>query len=125
MIKFLFKGIVTIILLAVIVVVGFFARNELQKTGSNFSGAVSSLAKTLQAIKNTIVPSVPCAKPISYSVGEVDPRFKISRTELQTIIGNAAAIWEKPVGLDLFELKEGGGGDLTINLIYDSRQEST
>ncbi len=64
-----------------------------------------------------------CNFPIQYSVGEVDSRFKISRTEVLEVIDTATKIWETPTGSNLFEYNP--EGKLKITMIYDERQEAT
>lgn len=70
-----------------------------------------------------LVPPVPCKKPIHYSLGTFDERFGISREELLATLERAEAIWEKPIGKELFVYDPEGA--LTVNLIYDSRQQTT
>lgn len=65
----------------------------------------------------------PCKREISYSLGEFDTRFGISKETFLAALKDAEAIWEKPVGKELFNYSE--EGHLEINLIYDSRQETT
>jgi len=65
----------------------------------------------------------PCQKPITYSIGEIDPRFNLSRDDVIKALSQAEAIWEKPTGQNLFAYSE--TGKLKISLVYDSRQEST
>jgi len=66
----------------------------------------------------------PCSSPITYSIGSIDPRFGISKATLTTDLSEAEAIWEKPSGKNLFQY-EAAGGDVTVNLVYDSRQAAT
>ena len=68
-------------------------------------------------------PDVPCAQPITYTIGEFDNRFGISREDFLSQVDAATKIWEKPIGADLF--KYDPNGELKINLIYDSRQQTT
>jgi chromosome segregation ATPase len=65
----------------------------------------------------------PCDKPIKYSIGDLDPRFGISRDELLTDIKMAEASWESASGRNLFDYSPEGA--MKINLIYDYRQEAT
>lgn len=67
---------------------------------------------------------LPCALPITYSIGEFDPKFGIDRAEFLADIARAEKIWETAAGKELFRYEE-TGGVLKINLIYDSRQETT
>lgn len=66
----------------------------------------------------------PCAAPIRYSIGSLDPRFQLSINTLAADLKEAEAVWEGPSRRDLFEYTE-SGGDVTINLIYDIRQAAT
>jgi hypothetical protein len=65
----------------------------------------------------------PCQNPIVYSLGSFDARFGVSEAEFLAVLNEAAAIWEKPTGKDLFTFSETGA--LKINLVYDYRQEAT
>jgi len=66
---------------------------------------------------------LPCAQPITYSIGSFDSRFGISKANLLTAVSDAEAIWEKPTGENLFAYA--ADGILKINLVYDYRQEAT
>jgi len=66
----------------------------------------------------------PCAQPVTYSIGEVDSQFGISKAKLVVDLKEAESIWEKPSDKNLFEYKE-SGGSVTVNLVYDERQAAT
>lgn len=66
----------------------------------------------------------PCSTPLTYSIGTVDSRFGISKSILVADLKEAEGVWEKPSGKDLYAYVP-SGGDVTINLVYDSRQAST
>ncbi len=63
----------------------------------------------------------PCGSPVEYSLGTLDARFGISKTDFLAIMADAEEIWEKAAGKELFVYSE--EGSLPINLIYDERQE--
>ncbi|MDD5251321.1 MAG: matrixin family metalloprotease [Patescibacteria group bacterium] len=65
----------------------------------------------------------PCRQPIEYSIGQVDDRFGMSREQFELAVGDAAAVWDKAVGRPVFA--EGAGGEVTVNLLYDYRQQAT
>jgi hypothetical protein len=65
----------------------------------------------------------PCRYPVSYSLGALDQRFGISKADFLSAISEAEKVWEIPAGKDLFKYSE--KGTLKINLIYDSRQDTT
>lgn len=67
--------------------------------------------------------SQPCQKPIMYSIGNIDPRFGLTKAELLNDMQTAEKIWESSIGKQLFEYSP--TGDLKINLIYDYRQKAT
>ena len=123
MIKLVFKGVAGLILLIFIIFGWRFANREFDQLKVGVPNEISFLSKTFQRIKKSLLPAPPCTIPITYSIGTLDPRFKISKNELQSILSSATAIWEKPINRDLFVLQE--NGDVVINLIYDARQEST
>lgn len=66
---------------------------------------------------------LPCTSPVYYSLGTIDERFGISKEEFLKDINLAEGIWEDPSSLNLFEYKE--DANFKVNLIYDSRQETT
>ena len=66
----------------------------------------------------------PCQNPITYSIGSFDKRFGITREEFLSAITKAEQTWEASAGKELFAYAP-SGGDVTVNLIFDSRQEST
>lgn len=65
----------------------------------------------------------PCSSPITFSIGSFDKRFGMSQADFLDAINQATAIWEKPIGKNLFEY--GDQGSLVINLIFDQRQADT
>ncbi|MBI5654267.1 matrixin family metalloprotease [Candidatus Uhrbacteria bacterium] len=74
--------------------------------------------------RNFLSRLFPCSQPITYSIGNFDTRFDISKADFIKDLAEAESVWEKPIGRQLFTYVEQGGA-LTINLIYDMRQEST
>ncbi len=71
----------------------------------------------------TFVLPKPCAAPITYKIGELDPRFGVSEAQFIDDINQASNMWGKAVGKKLFTYDS--KGSLTINLIYDTRQKTT
>ncbi len=98
--------IVKLLLIAAVVGAGFFYRERLEN---------------LVEFRSFYAP---CERPITYSLGTFDPKFGISKNSFLSAMVLAEAIWEKPIDKELFTYVE-TGGQLTINLIYDSRQETT
>jgi predicted HTH domain antitoxin len=62
-----------------------------------------------------------CSSAQTYSIGTVDPRFGISSTSLLASLSAAEAVWETPAERNLFTFVA-EKGDITVHLIYDSRQ---
>jgi len=67
--------------------------------------------------------SGPCEAPLRYTLGTVDPGFRITREEFRTAIDQAEKIWETSAGKDLFTYDP--DSSFTINLMYDDRQKIT
>ena len=65
----------------------------------------------------------PCDRPLEYSIGNLDPRFEISKDDFIKTIGQAERVWEDPSGKDLFQYNP--DSLFKINLIYDERQKQT
>lgn len=70
----------------------------------------------------TLFPA-PCATPLKYSIGRVDPQFKLSRDAFTRDVQQAEGVWEKQVRRQLFEYDP--NASFTVNLIYDDRQAIT
>ncbi len=79
---------------------------------------------TWKDIQRTLFPPVPCAQPIPYSIGSFDPRFNISRQDFSDAIDTAAKVWNDAAGKDLL-VADATGGELAVNLVYDTRQQAT
>jgi predicted Zn-dependent protease len=68
--------------------------------------------------------SAPCTRPITYTIGNFDTRFGISQKYFLSALSDAEAIWEKPLGKELFTYAS-TTGKLKVNLVYDYRQQAT
>jgi hypothetical protein len=68
-------------------------------------------------------PAKPCAKPISYSLEALDSRFGLSPDEARQALAEAEAVWERPLGKDLFRYSA-TSSTLAVNFVYDYRQEA-
>ena len=64
-----------------------------------------------------------CQTPIRFRLGTLDSRFGITREEFQRAVEEAGDAWETAAGRRLFRYDARGA--LEINLVYDSRQETT
>jgi len=62
-----------------------------------------------------------CRLPVTYSIGDFDEAFGISREEALTVLKDAEAVWEESLGRDdVFLYAE--DGSVKVNFIYDERQ---
>lgn len=86
--------------------------------------ALVSVAGFVWKTQMLVKPQIPCEKPIAYVIGTFDRRFKITQKSFLSALSEAEAIWERQIGKELFvyDPKE---GELSVNLIYDSRQATT
>lgn len=66
----------------------------------------------------------PCRNPITYSLGRFDAGFGMSRKDFLVAVRSAEAVWEGVAGRELFTYQE-SGGSVTLDLVYDYRQEAT
>lgn len=65
----------------------------------------------------------PCRTPLKYSIGPIDPRFNLTAKQLQDTVAQAAQVWEKASGLNLFQYDP--SAPLQIKMVYDVRQQAT
>jgi hypothetical protein len=62
--------------------------------------------------------------PETYRIGSVDPRFGITTSTLAKDLVSASGLWNTAAGKKVFQYDQ-EKGSLTVNLVYDSRQEMT
>ena len=65
----------------------------------------------------------PCSKPIAYRLGPIDERFEVSGDDVLAALRQAGAPWERALGRTLFTYD--ARAVLTVNLVYDDRQQAT
>jgi len=78
---------------------------------------------TRDFVRYTLGINRPCGKPLKFSAGQVDPRFKISKEEFETLTRNAASFWNENAGKEI--LKYDPEALFKINLVFDTRQAAT
>lgn len=71
-----------------------------------------------------IYPNQSCEKPIAYRLGDVDERFGLTEDKIRALSLEAEKIWEEASGRDLFILDQNNESAVTINFIFDERQQS-
>jgi predicted Zn-dependent protease len=64
----------------------------------------------------------PCAHPVTYRIGNIDPRFNISSTTVLTHALTSATIWNQAVGKTVLVYDE--NAPLQINFMYDEREKN-
>ena len=69
---------------------------------------------------------LPCKQPIEYKIGTLDARFGVSEADFEKDITQAAGLWSQAEGKLLFVYDPNNkSSDLTINLVYDTRQQTS
>ncbi len=63
-----------------------------------------------------------CDAAVTYKVGSIDPKFEIDREKVVENTQKAGELWNNLTGRELFIYDE--NSDLTVNLVFDERQES-
>jgi len=104
--RFLRKLFIYLLLLAIIGASGVFIFNRLEMQGRTYNPFVK-----------------PCRTAIKYSIGPVDPQFNLTQNQLEDTIAQAAQVWDKAAGLNLF--KYDPNAPLQIKMVYDQRQQAT
>ncbi len=61
-----------------------------------------------------------CNVPISYRIGDIDERFRITQDEAQNALSTAESLWEDGTDRNLFSYDP--DGDVVVNFVYDDRQ---
>lgn len=64
-----------------------------------------------------------CDVPITYRIGTVDERFKLTEDEIRTALSDAESLWED--GTDRNLMSYDPAGELVVNFVYDERQART
>ena len=59
--------------------------------------------------------------PLAYAIGEIDPKFGISRERVMVLADESCKIWEDAAGRELLQNDE--ESPFKVNLIFDWRQE--
>lgn len=64
-----------------------------------------------------------CDIPISFKIGDIDPRFNINQEDVKYAVNKASEVWSVIIQKEI--LRYSDKGELTINLVYDDRQKFT
>lgn len=63
----------------------------------------------------------PCDYPIPYKIGSIDPKFGLSKSEVESDVETATNIWSSVENKKLFMYSP--TAKLTVNFVYDTRAE--
>ena len=100
-----------------------FGDNDTSKTFSrkkhNFKKILICSSVILLIIAIILIAFWP--RPVTYRIGDLDSRFKISTDTVVEIVNDAAERWNKTSGKNLLIYKP--NGKVRIDFIYDNRQE--
>jgi hypothetical protein len=97
----------TILLVAVVLGVVYAYRDPLSRAKTYFQDKI-----------------FPCTQPVSYSIGVIDPKFGLSKDQVIQDLAVSAKLWNNAEHKSLLQY-QASGGSVTVNFIYDSRQQST
>jgi chromosome segregation ATPase len=61
-----------------------------------------------------------CAQPLAVKIGDIDPNYKLSKSEVKNDVTQAINIWNKSYGKEILVYDE--SAKLPINFVYDNRQ---
>jgi len=64
--------------------------------------------------------AVPCAVPLQWRIADVDPRFELDEDAAEAAMREAAGLWERATGRDLFSHDPGVG--FPVRFEFDDRQ---
>ncbi len=65
----------------------------------------------------------PCAEPVEYHVGAIDPRYGISKAELAADLAQVAALWNEAAGKTVVTFA--ADGEIAVNLEYTEEQATS
>lgn len=64
----------------------------------------------------------PCNEPFTYSIGHIDNRFGLNKSEVADAMKNAAQLWSDALGTTVAISSE--NSMITVNFVYDNRQQN-
>ena len=110
------------------------AAEIIPSVASNISNPIPNTSNQTQTVIDVVeidnrtsneIPN-PCVSPIIYKLGTFDTRFNISKNYFLQKIEESSTLWNNVTGKKLFEYNTNETTNiLTINLIYDYRQQAT
>lgn len=67
----------------------------------------------------------PCSIPVRIGIGDIDNRFNISHSELQSAISEVALLWSDAAGKTVAEFSNDNNTDISVHLVYAGQQQLT
>ncbi|MDR8390178.1 matrixin family metalloprotease [Aliifodinibius sp. S!AR15-10] len=67
--------------------------------------------------------AMPCNAPLTYRIGDVDPRFGIDKRTIKKLMSDAATAWSKAAGKEIVRFSD--SGKVAIHFIYSEDQQYT
>jgi uncharacterized protein YfcZ (UPF0381/DUF406 family) len=117
-------GLLGALMLIIGISIGFFGPFLLQQDNKEISRSI----KALTAINDVETKEIPndlglCAEPIEYSIGKIDGRFYLTKMQVRINALIASRVWNDVFDQEIIIYNP--DADLTINLVYDERQEAS
>lgn len=95
-----------------------FSAVGLPKAGSGSMGDLVNVSSQFRGI----LDGSTCQLPLTYSINQVDPNFRLTEEQVQRITGKAEAMWDNGLGINVLEYAP--NGVFKVNLVWDERQEN-
>lgn len=68
-------------------------------------------------------PAVPCQRPLTYQIADLDPRFDTDKKTIRKIMRKVEGLWKTALNKDV--LKYSKSGTVKIDLVYSNSQQRT
>lgn len=97
---------------------------DLNPKQKNLTEVLGNPKELIQEVKNnseSLITGNVCNRPFIYAIGNVDPKFGISREDFLKTVEDSEKIWEDRMGINIFAYDP--ESPFKINLVYDERQQ--
>lgn len=96
----------------------------MKKLGLLFGVAILAMVsfiykKPIIVYGENILYKSPCDVPLTYRIGQVDPKYNLTNAQFLNSLKDSEYIWENQIGKNLF--KYDPKGSIEVNLVYDQR----
>ncbi len=68
--------------------------------------------------------AAPCSSPLPYTVGTIDPRFKLTKEQVIAKLNASAALWNNAGNRTLLAYEPDNLHAMPVNFVYDERQQA-